>query len=517
MTFSNGIFIFPMTEAIEARLSMQGWRAEGDSWITGNPALVPSYLEYADISCNDAIKTYLAKRASDIAASSATDSNIVIPVPNSVELKGFQKAGVAYILPRKNTLVADACRLGKSAQCIATANVVEPKSVVIFCPANAKEGWKREWKKWSTQTHLKVGIATAAAYPKTDVVIINYDITLKHKEKLLKGFDLVIVDECHKVKNEKAQRTKVIIGNNTKKWPGIPYKKRIFVSATPATCRPRDLWVVCKACDPKGLGSSKENFQNRYCEAFVGKWGLDDSGASNVKELQYKMRASFMVARSRADVMADDLPPHRQTVILSGDGLTDILASEANAITTGLAAYASVLGHKEIANLQLIPHEALSLASVAMITEFVESLLEDEPKVVIFAHHRSVVKAYSEALKDYGVVTLSGATSASQKQLNIDAFREDPEVRIFIGNYVAAGTAISLAASNVVVCAELVYVPGDITQAEERIYLMGKEDQGTIYYPVVADSFSERLANLLVDRSDTLDQLTLIKRLNGSN
>jgi SWI/SNF-related matrix-associated actin-dependent regulator of chromatin subfamily A-like protein 1 len=229
------------------------------------------------------------------------------------------------------------------------------------------------------------------------------------------------------------------------------------------------------------------------------------------------MRKSFMVRRERADVMPDDFPPARQTITLPKEGLEPLLAQELEGMESSLMAFEAMVGGVELGHTQMdastAPHQALSLASVGMITDFVKGLLETENKVVVFAHHRAVVEAYVKALTEFGVVSLYGGASPKDRQAAIDTFREDPDVRVFVGNIKSAGAGISLAAANVIVFAELTYVPGDIRQAESRIYLMGKKDQGTIFFPVVQGSFSEVLAKLLVKRQDSFDRTFLAARL----
>jgi SWI/SNF-related matrix-associated actin-dependent regulator of chromatin subfamily A-like protein 1 len=519
--FAGGVFAIDAADVSSSKLTMKGWKkttVAGDTrWVTSDIAKVAPFFAYCVGEARKKIQAFNEKQRAEIADSVAVTSAIQIPLPEWKDLRAFQKAGVAFALGRANTLIADAPRLGKSCTSIAVSNVIRPKSVLIVCPAAVKPHWQREWAAWNVHPELTTGIAQGPVYPKTPVVIINYDIVEKHKTKLMRGFDLVIFDESHYLKNATAKRTKTLLGTGSIKFPGVPYKRRLFLSATPAPTRPSDLWTTLRACDPKGLGKNQHNFWHRYCNAFTGPWGLDTSGSSNEEELQRLMRKSFMVRRERADVMPDDFPPARQTITLPKEGLEPLLAQELEGMESSLMAFEAMVGGVELGHTQMdastAPHQALSLASVGMITDFVKGLLETENKVVVFAHHRAVVEAYVKALTEFGVVSLYGGASPKDRQAAIDTFREDPDVRVFVGNIKSAGAGISLAAANVIVFAELTYVPGDIRQAESRIYLMGKKDQGTIFFPVVQGSFSEVLAKLLVKRQDSFDRTFLAARL----
>jgi len=222
-------------------------------------------------------------------------------------------------------LIADEMGVGKTLQAIGVANMTKGlKRVLIIPPATVKVNWKREWEKWSTHPNLTVGYCEGDHNPQTDVLICNYDIVNRHIDYFhAVDWDILILDESHYLKNDKSGRTKFILGGKDRggrKHKPIAAKRRLFLSATPITVRPIDLWTTCQACDPEGLGKSWWNFVHRYCDAKDGGFGLDTSGASNLEELQFKMRSKFMIRRSRRDVFGE-IDPKPQRVFLPNTGL----------------------------------------------------------------------------------------------------------------------------------------------------------------------------------------------------
>ena len=94
---------------------------------------------------------------------------------------------------------------------------------------------------------LRVALATSRGLPiDADVIIANYEILPKWRDcpKGLEGdpsaknmhldrdWDLIICDECHKIKNPQSKRTRSILGGGP--WRrGLRAKYRLFLTGTP--------------------------------------------------------------------------------------------------------------------------------------------------------------------------------------------------------------------------------------------------------------------------------------------
>lgn len=413
----------------------------------------------------------------------------------------------------------------------------QPLKVLVMCPANAKINWTREARKWIVN-QTSVGFCDGKDdNPETDFLVVNYDI-LPHYEAYLQqvDWDIVVCDEAHRLGNAQTARTQIALGTKktplgTKIWPS---KHFLFLTATPALSRPIQMFPMFKILDPKDLGSDWFKYAQRYCAAHRTRFGLDTSGTSNEEELQFKMRSRFMIRREKWQVV-DELPASRQIVYLPKKGLARLLKEERSAFQNNLTTILSAIS-EEGDNFDYEAHLAsiddvlkttvsggrsaevkreIALRKVPLVEDFVDEILLSEQKVVVFYHHRDpLLKLAGSLEKKYGVVTMMGGLSTSQRQQAQDRFREDPNCRVFIGNYQSAGEAISLASANVVVCAEIARaVPSEFDQAEERVWLVDKEDPVAIYWLVVEDSVEADVAQLLQARKEAQDRRMTAKYL----
>ena len=470
-------------------------------------------------------------------ASRAVDADIDIPSPDGLEYLPFQKAGIKYALDRQNVLVADSMGLGKTLEAIGVFNS-DPaiKRVLIICPASLRLNWKREFEKWSTRP-VRIEIVNGGK-PKDwpddnpDVVIINYDVLQKHRKRIdMVAWDMLVGDEIHLCKSQKAQRTKAVFGWKTKegeiKQRPIAARRKLYLTGTPIVNRSIELWLLVESLDPKDLGRNFFRFAKRYTQASCNGYGWDFSGADKLDELQRKMREKFMVRRLKKDVLKELPPKRRQILEIPANGAEGAITEEKRMYAkhqewiddlerrlteakraedrdliseiTGQLKHARGVAFTEMARVR---HE-VALAKVPAVCEHLENALEGGP-IVCFAHHRDVIAQIAERFGDRAVV-LTGDTKMEDRQKAVDRFQAG-EVDLFVGNIQAAGVGITLTKSSHVVFAELDWVPGNLTQAEDRTHRIGQAESVLIQHIVLEESLDATMAEKLIEKQDVIDR-----------
>lgn len=451
-----------------------------------------------------------------ISYATSPNSNMEFPKPKGLEFLPYQKAGIEYILATPRVLLADQMGLGKTIQAIGACNILSPKTILIICPASLKSNWEREWNKWTT-LNRSISIISGSTWYDADVVIINYDILVKHQDKLRsKTWDMVIVDECHYIKSMKSTRTKEIIGNRTSGLRPIMGHRVIAITGTPILNRPIEAYPIIRYIDPT-MFPNLHSYGVEYCDAkrnvFSGGW--DYTGARNLPKLQKILRSNFMVRRLKSEVLKDLPAKVRQIVELDADSQASrVLKKERDYFNMdkGLLTdddYEKIIRRMKIDNMQDGEHIATirretAVSKVNSVIRHLADAIDSSGKVVCFVHHKEVGRQIAEFFKGLAVV-ITGDTPMKHRQAIVDTFQTDPSIKLFIGNIQAAGVGITLTASSHVVFAELSWVPGEVSQAEDRLHRIGQKDSVLVQHLVLEGSIDALMAKVIIRKQQVID------------
>jgi len=143
-----------------------------------------------------------------------------------------------------------------------------------------------------------------------------------------------------------------------------------------------------------------------------------------------------------------------------------------------------------------------ALRKVPYVIELLEIALLSH-KVVIFSHHRDVQEIIYQHFSDRAVA-LNGDTASEDRMKNVQAFQNDPNIKLFVGSIRASGLGISLTASSHVVFVEMDWSPSIIQQAEDRCHRVGQEASVLVQYIFFKGTIDEHLSQLLVEKQRTM-------------
>lgn len=506
------------------------WDKDRRHWWTGDLDRAEKLRQYAQPSALKAFESLRAKHEASIQASQATDAAIEIPVPAGMSYLPYQKAGVAYAMARNSTLIGDEMGLGKTIQAIGFINQhPDIERVLIACPASLKLNWRRELKKWLVGAY-SIGIAQGSSFPgDCDIVIINYDIISKHKDRIDEtAWCLFVADEAHYLKNSRSQRSQATLS--------IAAERRIFLTGTPIANRPSELWPLIHALDP-GTWGNWYQFMTRYCGAVRTSHGWDVSGATNLEELHEKLRASVMIRRLKKDVLKELPPKTRQVIELPCEKGDKAILEEQKRIyqekdreLQKLRQRVAILAKAKkkdperceaeyreavkalresqgvaFSEMARLRHE-VALLKVPRVVEFLREVFESDPerKVVLFAHHKDAIAEFMKAFP--GAVAVIGDMNMEARQASVDRFQNDPKCRLFVGSITAAGVGLTLTASSHVVFAELDWVPGNMSQAEDRCHRIGQTNSVFVQHIVLEESLDAYMAKTLIHKQEVIEK-----------
>ena len=453
----------------------------------------------------------------------------------------FQVAGVKYMLDNKRVILGDEMGLGKTPQAIAAVAEEASWPVLVVCPASLKLNWKREFERWigrgagynaflndgapADMSSLVISVAQGKKPIMTDqidVLIINYDLLDAWKDLICsERWVAIIADEAHYLKSHKAQRTKAF----KTIVKAVEPDKLFLLTGTPFLSRPIEGWSLIDILGHGSTFGGWMQYTERYCNRRDTGFGMDVSGATNLDELNQKLRSSgILIRRKKTDVLKE-LPPRRwaevpiemtvpeaKAYLKAEQDLARFVselrsqdevrlaewereaevAFSANAETAYVGEFVDAYvdakrrayQQSEEARLkqseQLVRFEALKQLAYAgkkkMVMEWIDEFLESGQKLVVFAHHREVVL---EIAGRYNAPVIMGGMKTEDVESAKTRFQEDPDCTMIVCNIKAGGVGHTLTAASNVAFVELGWTPADMDQALDRTHRIGQTDSVT--------------------------------------
>ena len=427
------------------------------------------------------------------------------------KLKSFQLTAVRKIEHFKGrALLADEMGLGKTFEALQwLQNHPEIRPVIVICPAFLKWVWET-----IASLHFNMrGEVLEGTKPQKirliknkNFLIINYEI-LQYWHTYLEKLkpQALIIDECHYQKSRRAKRTKAV-KKLSKKIPHI-----ICISGTPLVNRPAELWTTLNLIRPDEFPSFIL-FAFRYCKPIMTPWGWQYKGANNLKELHRKLNSLMMIRRLKKDVLKE-LPDKTRYIIPldieDGEEYDEAVTNFIRWLSKiSISRAKKAKRAKKLVQMGYLKRLAAKLKMKSVLKWVDYFLRENNGKLVLYCTHREIIKILHKRYQKISVI-VDGSITGKNRILAVRSFQSNKKIRIFIGNIKAAGVGITLTAASSLAFVEMDWVPGNHTQAEDRIHRIGQKSAATIYYLVAKDTIEENLCKLIQKKqailSATLD------------
>lgn len=502
--------------------------------------------------CNDRALSVMKEHLSRLEKSRAVDAKISIPLSEKVIARGwnylpYQKAGIAYALQRRDTLIGDDMGLGKTIQALGFVNVVKPKNVLVVCPKSLVFNWRDEALLWLVGDYeIWTAMDRDEELPDRDglFVITNYEKIYGGKkldESLAREWGTLITDECHKIKNPDTQVSQAVLGPE-----GLMRRshRTLFLTGTPIENYPKEIWPIAASVCPakfgdwmefakRYLGLHKEEYRKKIVDKETGlertvvRSRMVDTGATRLGELQQRLRATFMVRRLKSQVLKE-VPPKRRQLITLEDSAVDwashpqfrrwkeIYDQKYDAI---MAAMESAQTEEEYRAAALalekftgVAFEEMSefrhqtaLAKLPLCLKYVDELRASGlDRVVIFAHHEDVLKAVKEHLGDDAVL-LYGKTSDKAREAAVKRFTSG-QCWAFVAQMRVGGAGLNLTNCSTGVFFEIDWNPGVLSQCEDRMCRIGQKKMVHVIHLILGGTLDANMVRKTVEKQTVIER-----------
>lgn len=453
-----------------------------------------------------------------------------IPIPDGEELLDYQIRDVYQMLRmhrrNMNILNANEPGLGKTIEMLCLINLCNFNRILVICPNSVKLNWKREADKWLKRRY-DMEIAGTGLCTFSEFTIINYEaLRVWGLPLATTPWDLVIIDEAHFCKNPSAQRAKAVFN--------IPGTRIAMLTGTPIVNYPYEIFPLWHHLDPKGSGTI-QSFEREF--TYRGS-----RFARNLKEMQRRLRNTIMIRNLKKDVLTQLPKKRRQIIEFASEGFEELLNEEKKVWNAKDNDFSNVdvvndlnkmiaegdMNDEEFAKridalkydrryyfteISKIRHK-VAQAKVPLVLEHLDTALDYIPgiksdadnKIVVFGHHRDVLTSIA---KHYGnmAVLVMGNENIKDRDDKVQRFQNDPTCRVFVGGMSVAGIGINLTAASHVVFAEMDWVPGTLTQAEDRCHRFGQEAESLlIQHLVLENSLDAYMGKTVINKQRQIDR-----------
>jgi len=453
-----------------------------------------------------------------------------VPAPPGRELMPHQAQVVTAAAQGHRTfLLADEPGLGKTAQALLAARTAGAYPLLVVVPNVVKTNWAHEVGLWTPERRATVVHGDGERVDGfADVVIVNYEILDRHVGWLGEhGFRGMVVDEAHFIKNKRSQRSQHVLSIAEKIRERAARPLLMALTGTPLINDIEDFRAIWQYLgwidDEKPLGRLMTALDD------IGLTPADRGFSAAARQCVIDMG---IVRRRKADVVAD-IPARRVAdllVELDGAAGRSIREAEAALVERLLQRYRSAVEARETGLDLGTDHEIarrvaaaelkdssgkakgdnvfsmvrrIGQAKAAPAADYAAQLARNVGKVVFFAKHVDVMDHAEQTFAERGIryASIRGDQTTRQRDKNVTAFVEDPEVQIVVCSLTAAGVGLNLQVASNLVLAELSWTDAEQTQAIDRIHRIGQSEPVTAWRVIAAQTVDSRIAELIDSKS----------------
>jgi len=399
---------------------------------------------------------------------------------------------------------------------------------LIICPNSIVENWEKELLAWSdlhpiilrgTQKKRKELLKQYNQDPNA-IFIINFEGCRVMVNDLLRaGFDGLLCDEAHHLKNSRAKQTKAVLILATRcRW-------RKALTGTPILNNLEDLWAIYEFVDPNIIPGNFWHFRNTYLyntnasRPWVNwpDWQPTPGALEKIKVLT----APVTIYHSKKEVLRF-LPPmlfEQRKITMSGeqekvykelkrDFLTQLADGQILSVPQILPRLGKLLQVTGgFAYMPDNPRQAYPFPNNAKLNELIDVLEElgDSP-VIIWASYREEIRLIEAALREqkYSPLVIFGDTPAADRLGIIAQFHQGLS-QYLIMNPSVMGEGIT-ALSPYVIYYSRSWKLSDRIQSLGRSHRPGAEKYSnvTVIDLVVGDSIDQSVLKALEKKEDLL-------------
>ena len=479
---------------------------------------------------------FLAREVSDLSIKPGFDQLLSFQVAQGVTIYPHQVNTVKTVLHqmRGRALLCDEVGLGKTVEAglVAMEYILRGmvKRVLVLTPPSLVHQWQDEMSQKFNQDFVtsdapEFTAAGDGAWSRFPYIIASIDLA-KRAERLPKvigtRFDLVIVDEAHRLRNR-----------NTAAWKlvnGLDKKYILLLTATPVQNDLDELFNLITLLRPGQLKTATE-----FRKQFVNQ--ADHLKPKNVEQLTFQIsqvmvrnrrsNTGIIFTRRQAQVISTEMIPEEARLYRLVTGLvrecysqnqkplsrlilktlqTEIGSSPAAVLSTAEKLLQAPLSPSQLIQVKDITELARGLRQSAKLAALRKALASlGSEKVVLFTHYFATLQWLKGSLNDYPLVDYHGGLSAREKDEAIERFHQDAQILLSTDS---GGEGRNLQFCHIMFNFDLPWNPMRIEQRIGRLSRIGQQKDVYIFNLSNRGTVEDQILEIL-DRKINLFELVV--------
>lgn len=446
-----------------------------------------------------------------------------------------QEEAYHFVLGFPNAMLNMDMGTGKTRVAIdASLDIDEVKKVLILCPKTVIPVWRTNFNKfagdrpWSLWDEVKGSVSQKSTQiaeffmgnePCTRYAVLNYDIAWRDPlgETLRRvGFDMVILDESHRVKSPNSKISKYVY------LLGKRVERKLCLSGTPMANSPLDVYGQYRFLDPYIFGTRFDIFKEQYA-VLAGPERRFVVGYKNLQELNKKFQSIAYTCKMEdvkdriklPEVMPDlirgvDLPSGSLKLMkelknefvaeIGNSGSFVVLKNVLNRVLRFQQICSGFVPAKENPGDDDEVHD-INNSKVQSLTELLEDLPGNEPVVIfgVFRHDMDSIRA-AAGKAGRPIREISGRIN------QYDNWSEKPGTVLAV--QVKAGSeGVDFTASRYGVYFNLPHSLFLYEQSKARLYRPGQTQNTQFIYLLAKDTIDEDIYDCLSHKKEIIEEI----------
>jgi SNF2 family DNA or RNA helicase len=394
------------------------------------------------------------------------------------------------------------------------------KKALILVPASLVSQWEMEL---NTKFFIPaVAQRKSYVWEQCDVVVSSIDTAKRnpHRDIIFKqSYDMVIIDEAHKLKNSKTKNYEFV--QNLKK------KFCLLLTATPIQNRVSEIFNLVSLLKPGHLGSES---------AFYGKYKKDSRSIDDDKHLR-ELVNKVMIRNRREDTGIEWTKRHVETIPIEftneeqelydsiqllKENSSETVSSPFSVMTLQREACSSreavyytlknMLKRQETPSASFEQKVSSIIKKVEAVTsnskaeKTLELIKKIDDKVIVFTEYRATQLYLQWFLQQHGIssVPFRGGFKRGKKDWMRELFEKRAQVLIATE---AGGEGINLQFCNHIINFDLPWNPMRLEQRIGRIHRLGQKKDVMIYNFAIKDTVEDHILKLLYEKINLFEKV----------